>query len=289
MPNTKYLIFFVSLSFVVHGTVIAHTSIDKKIATITKLIEQSPDNAQFYLTRGELYRIHKEWSKAIMDFNRAAKLEMGFPEVDFYMGRVFLESDQPKKAEKALKNFIGCVPDHSRARILRARALLKLGRGKEASEEYTHAIELHSKPGPELYLERAKILAEEGDANVDEALEGLDAGLQKLGQLVSIQLFAIDLEIKKKRFNDALCRLEQIAEQSQRKETYLVLRGEILEKAGRIDEGFEAYTEALSAIQNLPTNLQKRQVIIQLKARVIDAIYRLKTYFKLNKEAPNDM
>jgi hypothetical protein len=168
------------------------------------------------------------------------------------------------------------------ARIFHARALLKLGRGIEAAKEYTHTIESHSNPGPELYLERAKALTEEGNANVDAALDGLDAGLQKLGQLVSLQLFAIDLELKKKRFNHALHRLKLIEEKSPRKETYLTLRGEILEKAGRTDEAYEAYTNALSTIQNLSINQQKIQVMIQTKTRVLDALDRLQLFIKLN-------
>ncbi len=276
MSKTRYLCFLLILPSILCKPVIAHTSIQQKITVLTELIEQSPNNAKLFLARGELYRVHKDWSKAMLDFDRASKFDTADSEVDFYVGRMLLESNKLAKAEEVLKSFLKRVPDHSGARIIHARALLKLGRGVEAAEEYTHAIELHSNPGPGLYLERAKALIDDGDANVNKALDGLDEGVQKLGQLVSLQLFAIDLELKNKRFNDALCRLEKITEQSSRKETYLTRRGEILEKAGRIDEGYEAYNNALSAIRGLPINQQKTQVIMQLKTRVLDALDRSK-------------
>ncbi len=274
MPNARYLVFLVILSFMSSRPAIAHTSIDKKIADLTKLIQQSPNNTKLYLIRGELYRVHREWSKAMADFNRVTDS----PEVNLYIGRLFLESDQPEKAENTLKIFVECKPEHSRARVFHARALLKLNRRIEAVEEYTQAIRLDKTSGPELYIERAKALTDEGDFNLDEALDGLDAGIQELGQLVTLQLFAIDLELKKKRFNDALFRLDKITEKSPRKETYLARRGEILEKAGRMEEGQKAYTETLSAIHNLPINLRKTQVMVQLKKRVLNALDRLKTY-----------
>ena len=145
--------------------------------------------------------------------------------------------------------------------------LVQLDRRREAVEEYTRAIKLCPSPAPRLYLERAKALIDEGDGYVDEALRGLDEGIQKLGPIITLQLYAIDLELKKNQFDAALVRLEHITAKASRKETWLARRGDILEKAGRADQALVAFASALEAIQKLPAHRQSTQAMTQLKAR----------------------
>jgi len=70
---------------------------------------------------------------------------------------MFLHSKRIEKAEKALRRFTGRVPGYSKGHELFAKVLLKLNRQGDAANEYTLAIALN--PKPELYINRAKILA----------------------------------------------------------------------------------------------------------------------------------
>ena len=54
-----------------------------------------------------------------------------------------------------------------------------------------------------------------------------------LGEPVTLQLFAVDLEVQRERWDAALERIDRIAARSARQETWLLRRGEILEQAGR--------------------------------------------------------
>ncbi len=119
---------------------------------------------------------------------------------------------------------------------------------------------------------------------MDEAVRGLDEGIQKLGPAITLQLYAIDLELKKNQFDAALIRLEQITAKASRKETWLARRGDIQEKAGRVDQALVAYASALEAIQKLPAHRQSTQAMTQLKARVIESQNRLMVTLKSNKE-----
>lgn len=255
--------------------IFAHGPIDESIGRATAEIRKDPKNARLYLKRGELYRVRDERGLAATDYARAAQLDPDDPKVDFYRGRLALGSDQPAKAEASLSRFIARAPGHTTARMLRARARVKLGRRLEAAEEYSAAIGLHPSPGPELYLERAQALAGVSDDYLQTALGGLDAGLSKLGPVVTLQLYAIRLEEKRGNFSAALKRLDLILERSPRKDTWLARRGQILERAGQPAEALEAYARALEEIRQLPDARRTTPATAESRNRLREAIARL--------------
>ena len=106
---------------------------------------------------------------------------------------------------------------------------------------------------------------------MEAALRGLDEGVKRLGPLVTLQLYAMDLALARQNFDDALRRLETISAQSARKEKWLARRGEILIRAGRRDEAKQAYAAALLAIGALPPRLQQTPAMLNLKKQVNDS------------------
>jgi predicted negative regulator of RcsB-dependent stress response len=96
----------------------------------------------------------------------------------------------------------------------------------------------------------------------------MDEGLKRFGPLVGMQLYAIELECARKHFDEALTRLETISARAERKERWLVRRGEILTLAGRRDEARKSFTAALAAIESLPPRLRQSPAILELKKRV---------------------
>src|SRR5881396_2967287 len=199
----------------------AHPDLIIQIEEVTKQIEQEPNNPELYLKRGELRRAHIEWDAAYADYERAFALAPDMAAIDLARGRLFLDSGWPLSARAALDRFLSRQPNGVEGLILRARALTRLNLRLAAAQDYSRAIGLSPEPGPELYIERAQVLAAEGSEYLPSALEGLDEGIRKLGPLVTLQLFAIDAELKQKNIDGALARLDQVAQKSPRKETWL--------------------------------------------------------------------
>ncbi len=260
---------------------VAHAPIEERIEALNKMIEQDQKNADLFLKRGELHSSHEDWSAAVADFERASELSPDLAAVDMSLGRLLFASGRLVQAEEALTRFISQVPNHAGAHVTLARVLVQLDRRRAAAEEYTRAIKLYSSPAPGLYLERAKALIDEGDGHVDEALRGLDEGIHRLGPIITLRLYAIDLELKKNRFDAALLRLEHITAKASRKETWLARKGDVLEKAGRTDQALVAFASALVAIQKLPAHRQNTQAMMQLKTHVIEVQKRLEAAIKL--------
>jgi tetratricopeptide (TPR) repeat protein len=247
----------------------AHEGLHEQIAAVTAKIKRDPKNALLYLQRGELHRLHRDWVRAAADYDRATHLRPDLKVVDLARGKMFLESGRLRRAKFALNQFLTQQPDHYEGLITRARVLAKIGARDEAIADFTRALAQSSaNPEPELFLERAQVTAE--DANrVDEALSGLDEGIKRLGPLVTLQLSAIELELRRQNYDAALVRLDTVTSQSERKEAWLVRRGEILKLAGREEEARAAFNAALVAIESLPPAHRQNKAVttLQLRAR----------------------
>ena len=245
-----------------------HEGVDEHIVALTAKIKRDPKNATLYLQRGELYRVHRNWRRAAADYDRAARLQPSLIIVDLARGRMFFESGRFSRAKFVLDRFLRQRPSDAEGLTTRARVLAKLAARTEAVDDFTQAIALMQPPEPELFLERAEVLADD-TRTIPEALRGLDEGIKRLGPLVTLQLAAIDIELRGRNYDAALTRLDLIAAQSERKETWLVRRGEILKAAGRIEEARDAFNAALVAIDSLPPARRHNRVItaLQLRAR----------------------
>jgi len=68
-----------------------------------------------------------------------------------------------------------------------------------------------------------------------------------------------------------LKRLEVVAAGSDRKEKWLVRRGEILLQANRREDAKSAFSEALAAIESLPPRLRTAPAMVELKSRITRA------------------
>jgi tetratricopeptide (TPR) repeat protein len=245
----------------------AHEGLHEQIAAVTAKIKRDPRNSLLYLQRGELYRLHRDWSRAAADYDRAERLQPGLKTIDLARGKMLLESGRFQRAKFVLDRFLKQQPDHYEGLVTRARVLAKMGARTEAVKDFTKAVAMS--PEPELYLERAQVIAPD-ENGVDAALSGLDEGVKMLGPLVTLQLAAIDLELRCKNYDGALSRLELIAAQSERKEAWLVRRGEILQLAGREEEARAAFNAALVAIESLPASHRQSRAVtaLQLRARL---------------------
>jgi predicted Zn-dependent protease len=216
--------------------------------------------------------MHQEWDLAQADYDHAVALDPGLAVIDFTRGRMFLEANWPYSAKVCLDRFLLKHTNHVEGFIARARTLVKLEKPLEAARDFTAAIRYAPSGRPELYIERAQALASGGDKHYAEALRGLDEGIERLGPLVTIQLHAVDLELKRKEFDAALARLETIAAQSPRKETWLARRGEILLQAGRQKEARAAYEQALKALDSLPPGRRNVPAMSELERRIKAAL-----------------
>ena len=92
--------------------------------------------------------------------------------------------------------------------------------------------------------------------------------MRRMGPLFTLQEQAIAIERKRKRFDDALRRIDLLLAQAQRKEVWLVEKGAILAEAGRAQEAAQAYAAARAAIAALPAQLRANKATQELETMV---------------------
>lgn len=250
----------------------AHGDMHLQIVEVTKQIEQAPKQAELYLRRGELYRAHRDWDSAQADYDRAQALDPRVAGLDFARGSLFLEANWLQSARVALDRFLAQSTNHVEALVARARTLVKLDQPAAAARDYGQALAFSNEPRPDLYIERAQALSAGDSPALAEALRGLEEGIRKLGPLITLQLLAMDLEVKLKRVDSALARLDQVMAQTPRKEAWLARRGEILQEAGRAEEAKTTFTAALKAIAALPPARRHVPAMEDLEKRLRSAL-----------------
>jgi tetratricopeptide (TPR) repeat protein len=229
---------------------LAHPDIDLRIADLNVQIDEQPNDSALYLKRGELHRHNLSWDSALSDYRRVASLLPGDSDINFYRGRMLLESGMDGPALAEIELFLSHKPVHREALLVRARALVRLGRAPEAVADYEASIALRAQPTPENYLEWAAALASIDDG-LPRAVEALDAGVRVLGPLITLQQRAMAYETELGRFDEALTRLDTVRRWL-RPERYQAKRAEVMVAAGRQREARQCYEAALNVIEALP-------------------------------------
>ncbi|MCI0417107.1 tetratricopeptide repeat protein [bacterium] len=262
---------FLALFLLVASLAFTHDELAEQVQAITLKIRQEPKRADLYFQRGELYRADGHWKQAELDYLRARKLAPNVAAADLGLGLVYLSTNKLNESKNAFDRFLQQYPENAEARVARGHVFRKLNQPMLAVDDYSKA--LAQRPDPEIYIERAKLLAEQN--MLQDALKGLNDGIERLGPVVTLELYAIDLELLLKHYEEALQRIDRIAEQSERKETWLARKGDILFLASRTEEARESYLLALEAIQGLPQSRKNNRYTRELEAKIRHALENL--------------
>jgi tetratricopeptide (TPR) repeat protein len=244
----------------------AHDGLHEQIVAVTEAIRKDANNAALYLKRAELYRLHAEWKNSERDFNRAEKLDAKLAVVNLGRGKLWLDAKQFSKAKSALEKFLAKEPKSFEGVLTMARICANLKQNAAAARYFTEAIALAPADSAEIYLERAETLA--SVKKIDEALRGLDEGNEKFGNLVTLQTAAIDLEVKRRNFGAALLRLDKLTATMERKESFLLRRGEILLEAGKICDARTDFLVSKEAFGNLSSFRKNVRAVKEQMARL---------------------
>jgi tetratricopeptide (TPR) repeat protein len=260
----------------VPGLTRGHGGHADRVAALDAQIEAAPGNAMLWVDRAAIHLDHTDFEAALADLDRAAELDTGLAEIEAFRGRVLLQMGRVSQADAALVRALALRPGDVPVLLVRARVREALQQPIAAAADYSAVIALAARPGPEPYLERARVLIVAGERHWEEALAGLEQGRERLGSLLALELAALELELRLERVDAALQRLERATAHFARQEHWLVRRAEILLSAGRSDEAYTAYAEALERIQDLPGHLKHTAAVESLYTQAQAAMQKLR-------------
>ena len=249
-------------------SVAAHVAAHEKIETLSRLIQQDPVNTQLYVSRAEVYRLHGDQDNAIMDFSKALAIDPDNVTAITGLARTFMDQGEYQLAIVQLNRALKREPCNVRALTVRAQANMETGRPLFAAMDYAHAIEQsqqQGKPLPDYYLKRAHAYEAAGNQYIESALLSLDEGIKLLGNIRTLELYAVELETRLDNFAAAHARLSSILDRATRKEFLLLQRGDILSSAGETAAALQDYLAVQAAIESLPTQRRHSVSVMQLQ------------------------
>ena len=252
-----------------------HATADERIARLSETIARQPCDIELLLARAATFRSHREWDAALDDLDRAASCEPELARIGRERGRTWLAAGRFEQARIALAKYVAAAPGEPDGHLAYARALSGLGRIDDAVREYSRAIELEPAPDPDLYLDRARLLARAG--NLAGALAGIEAGLDRLGEPSSLHLHAVELEVAMGNFDAALARVERAAARAPHSVRWKVRRAQILERGGRGALARAAYRQALADLHHLPVSRQRAAMTGDMEVEIFRALERLRS------------
>ena len=268
------LALFFALSLIAPQRVFAHGALLIRIGEVSRLIDVATNKfAELYLERAELYRMDQNWAAAESDYIRAEQLATNLASAVVCHAGMLADSGRFKAARTMFTTALQRFPESGEAFIGRARVFVKLGQRKAAIADFRRGLELLQDPALEYYVELAEALAAERATN--DALSILDRGIKKMGPLPALETPAIELEVTRKNYADALARIDSLMPQLLRRENWLARRGAILVEAGRKVEARKSYEDALVAVKALPSRIQQSSPMLRLNAQVDEALRQI--------------
>lgn len=276
---------FVTLAALLSTTAAAraHGDLHERIAAATKKIQKAPERSDLYLFRADLHREHRDWKAARADFAKARRLAPTAKSLDFCEGRMEFEAKQTTIALALFDRQLHKIPQHLPAHLYRARTLVLAGRPAESIRDFDFVLDQKKRAAPDHYLERARaqVVAK---TDIAKTIAGIDQGVARLGPLVTLQLFALDLETRNGRWTEALRRIDRTLPTLPLQSPWLLRRGNALVRLGRIEEARTAYSNALLQIEAIPAVRRKAPVFRKLTLNVQTALKRLAHPEKLRGE-----
>jgi tetratricopeptide (TPR) repeat protein len=250
------------------GPACAHPPREDRITVLSHAIDHDPGQAHLHWERGEVLRREGEFLPARADFERALEIDPGFSEARLSLAVLFLESGSPGRALRELGRFLEIHPENGLGILTRARVRVALNQLNAAVADMDRAIELLERPTPDLYLERARLASGLGSSFLDQAIVGLDEGVDRFGNLPTLQLYAVELELRANRPDAALARLGKLLPVYPRRESLLARQGDILRLSGRTLEAQAAYTAAVDELARLTPEVRRRPATAALEERL---------------------
>lgn len=213
-----------------------------------------PQDSRLYVRRTQLYIEHGEWRAALTDIERAERLGSDTAGLDLLRAQALAVGGLNTQAEALLADFLQTHADHGIALLAHARVLAKLERYEESLKAYRTALRRTTDPEPDLYQEVAEALTLH--KHNDEAIETLQLGMARRGNVPSLVLKAMEMEIALGRFDEALKRVDVMEQQAPRPEPWMARRAALLTQAKRFDDARSAWTALRDRIAALP-NLER--------------------------------
>lgn len=270
----EFYIFLLAFLFV--GQSLAHGELHERIKVVSEEIKTFPDSAFLYLKRGELYFLHEDFQKSIMDFDSCTILGLDDPRLHLGFANSYGEIGKYHTAIEHLDKILTNNKLDVNALRLKGQLLYESGQYLKAAHNFEKVIFNAKKSFPELYIEASFAWENSNDVNaLLKASESIIMGIEKLGDLLVFYNRLVEIHLKSKDYTSALIYQSKILHISNRKEKAYYKRALIHIENGDSTAAKQDLEMASYAIENLPNRIKKNKAMLNLIANIEQLIIAL--------------
>jgi predicted Zn-dependent protease len=244
----------------------AHPFLDDRLILLDRQIAATPDDARLYLSRGSLLLDEGHAEAALADFDRALARDAGLTVVHLLRAQARLVAGDAPAALTEARRYLELEPRSARGWRVAARAELADGDQDGAIAAFDTFFEVAAEPRPDDYLERATL--QRRAARFDDALRGLEAGIERLGALTPLLGAAFEIERERGRIVAALSWADRLVLASSQDERWQLERARLLRSLGRLDEARAALDAAERALAERSEPRRMAPALRQLSAEI---------------------
>lgn len=247
---------------------VPHGDLSIRILEKSEEIERHPENGLLYMQRGELYMQHEQPDSALADFLRSLELKPDTSTVYILLADAYLTLGEHGKGMVAVEEFLKQEPAHLKGIHTRACLFKAMGRLNAAVHDFEFVLNKGANPRPQDYMELAELYIRKDSLDPAAAISVLNRGLDKLGNIISLQLKIYELERQRLNFQAAHQMLDKMMEPLSRKERLLVEKAEVYLQEGNLAEAAQFLVHAENAIAQLPVRLTNVPATANLKEKI---------------------
>lgn len=247
-------------------SLVTHGDLSLRIAEKSSQIEKEPNNGLLYLQRAELYLQHEQPDSALMDLNSAINHGVDSSVTYLMMAEAQLTVGKLDGAISSIAEFIRREPESLKGIHTRGSIMEASGKHEMAISDFQHVLNNTARPRPQDVLHLAEIRLKTTGA--EDAIETLKQGIEKLGNIVSLQMKIYELEKDRGNYAAAHQLLDQMMKPLSRKERLLVEKAELYLLQGQPSLASRTLTEAENIMAQLPPRFRNLEVMVQLDKKI---------------------
>lgn len=215
---------------------------EEAVAAFKTAILLAPEDARNHFFLGNIYQKIRRLEDAAQSYRCAVALQADYADALAALGFVLAEDEQSDEAIEVCEKILAINPSHVGAYIALGAAHRSKGDLEKAEKDYRNALDVD--PDNRIVLANlARILNVREQP--EEAIRICDRVLDIDGDdTLSIET-KIGALVQLKRWDEALPLVERIVERQPGEENILIIRGQVLEEIGRLEDALDNYRRVL--------------------------------------------
>jgi len=247
----------------------SHAGDERGLQRLQQLIEQRPQQQSHYIKRGALYTRAGHFQLALADFERAQTLGP-IAAVSFELGLYYFRRQQMSDAAEQFDLHLAHYDNDAAALEFRIKTARALGQQPLAQDLFETLVTQspYSNPGHYLAAANAEI---KGEAGLARALVLIDRGIARFGPVPQLQQFAIELELRRGDYQQAISRHQTLATATGHSPHWLAKQAQLLAGDQRTEEAAKLVRRAqmaLSTQTNTPARARLNKQLAELLAAI---------------------